>query len=105
MSQLNMENVSIRLGQETVVHEVSAKLHAGKLYILVGPNGAGKTTLLKALASLIPTQMGRIDFDGQDMAGLSPPRRAEIMAYLPQDRSIAWDLSCVEVAALGAQHL
>ncbi len=105
MSQLTLHNVSVKLGQETVVHEVSADLTSGKLYVLVGPNGAGKTTLLKAMASLLPLKDGLISFNGEELIGQTPARRAESIAYLPQDRSIAWDLPCVDVAALGAQHL
>jgi iron complex transport system ATP-binding protein len=105
MSQLTLTNVSVKLGQDTVVHEVSADITSGKLYVLVGPNGAGKTTLLKAMASLLPLRDGLIRFNGEELAGQTPARRAESIAYLPQDRSIAWDLPCVDVAALGAQHL
>jgi len=105
MSTLTIQNVSIRLGRETVVHEVSAELTPGKLYILVGPNGAGKTTLLKAIAGLIPLQSGMISYKNLDLAAQRPASRAEHIAYLPQERSIAWDLSCVDVAALGIQAL
>jgi len=105
MNQLTLDTVSVRLGTDTVVREVSAELPSGKLYIMVGPNGAGKTTLLKAMASLLPLQAGAIRYNELDLAKLTPARRAEHIAYLPQDRNIAWDLSCVEVAALGAQHL
>ncbi|MBW8882923.1 MAG: ATP-binding cassette domain-containing protein, partial [Asticcacaulis sp.] len=48
MGELVLDGVSVKLGGGDVVHEVSARLAPGKLYVLVGPNGAGKTTLLKA---------------------------------------------------------
>ncbi len=105
MADLVLEDVSVKLGGETVVHEVSATLSPGKLYVLVGPNGAGKTTLLKAMASLLPLSYGNISLNGEVLARLAPPQRAERIAYLPQERTIAWDLSCVDVAGLGAQHL
>ena len=105
MPNLILQSVSVKLGRDTVVHEVSAELAPGKLYIMVGPNGAGKTTLLKAMASLVPLQSGMISYNGLDLALQRSGVRAEHIAYLPQERSIAWDLSCVDVAALGAQHL
>ncbi|MDV6329242.1 ABC transporter ATP-binding protein [Asticcacaulis sp. 201] len=105
MTQLSIDKVTVALGHETVVHAVSAELAPGSLYIIVGPNGAGKTTLLKAMASLLPLQSGAIRLDGRDLKYITQARRAEQMAYLPQDRSIAWDLSCVDIAALGAPHL
>ena len=105
MPNFNIQNLSIKLGRDIVVRDVSVELTPGKLYILVGPNGAGKTTLLKAMASLIGLQSGMISYDGLDLAALRPGVRAEHIAYLPQERSIAWDLSCIDIAALGAQHL
>jgi len=105
MSNLNIQTVSIKLGRETVVREVSAELTPGRLHILIGPNGAGKTTLLKGLAGLIPLQSGMVSYKGLDLAAQRPASRAEHIAYLPQDRGIAWDLSCVDVAALGVQNL
>lgn len=105
MPNFTIQNASIKLGRETVVRDISAELSPGKLYILVGPNGAGKTTLLKAMASLISLQSGMISYNGLDLAALRPGVRAGHIAYLPQERSIAWDLSCVDVAALGVQNL
>ncbi|MFT4077140.1 MAG: ABC transporter ATP-binding protein [Asticcacaulis sp.] len=105
MPNLVIQNVNVKLGKETVLRDISAELAPGKLYVLVGPNGAGKTTLLKAMASLLPLQSGMISYNGLDLAVQRPGVRAEHIAYLPQERGIAWNLSCVDVAALGAQHL
>ncbi len=57
------------------------------------------------MASLLKLSHGNISLDDLNIAAASPARRAELIAYLPQERSIAWDLSCVDVASLGAQHL
>ena len=105
MTELQLDQVDVRLGGHVVVHDVSAALAPGKMHIIVGPNGAGKSTLLKAMAALLPLGEGAIKLDGADIGKLTPQRRAERMAYLPQERGIAWDLSCADVAALGAQHL
>ena len=105
MSTLAIQNISVKLGRETVIRDVSAELTPGKLYILVGPNGAGKTTLLKAMASLIGLESGIVSYNGLDVTAMRPSVRAAHIAYLPQERSIAWDLSCIDIAALGAQHL
>jgi iron complex transport system ATP-binding protein len=105
MADVQLDQVDVRLGGHVVVHDVSANLAPGKLHIIVGPNGAGKSTLLKAMAALLPLGEGAVKLDGVEIAKLTPPRRAERMAYLPQERGIAWDLACADVAALGAQHL
>ncbi len=103
--ELQLDQVDVRLGGEVVVHDVSASLGAGRLHVIVGPNGAGKSTLLKAMSALLPLNGGNLRLDGADLTKLPLAKRAQIMAYLPQERGIAWDLSCVDVAALGAQHL
>lgn len=103
--ELVLDQVSARLGGQAVLDSVTATLPAGRLYVVVGPNGAGKSTLLKAMAALLPLSSGNVSVDGETIAKLTPARRAERIAYLPQERTIAWDLSCVDIAALGATHL
>ena len=102
---LELDMVAVKLGGRVVIDGVTAALAPGKLYILVGPNGAGKTTLLKAMAALLPLSHGNIRLNDLDVLTMPFSQRAAEIAYLPQDRTIAWDLSCVDVAALGAQHL
>ncbi len=103
--ELVLDQVSARLGGRSVLDGISATLAPGKLYVMVGPNGAGKSTLLKAMAALLPLSGGNISLNGESVVKLPPARRAEQIAYLPQERTIAWDLSCVDIAALGATHL
>ncbi|ESQ76289.1 ABC transporter ATP-binding protein [Asticcacaulis sp. AC402] len=105
MATLDLSDVSVILGGDTVVQSVTARLEPGKLYVLVGPNGAGKTTLLKAMASLLRLNAGRVRLNDEDVVTMPPMRRAAHMAYLPQERTIAWDLPSVDVAALGCPHL
>lgn len=105
MSELSIEQVSVKLGADSVVRDIEASLTPGRLYVLAGPNGAGKSTLLRAMAALLPLESGVVTLDGRDVRNMTPAARAAQIAYLPQDRGIAWDLSCVDIAALGAQHL
>ena len=102
---INLDQISISLGGRTVVDSVTAELRPGRLHVVAGPNGAGKSTLLKAISGLLPVAKGQIRLDDADVARLNARRRAERLAYLPQERSLAWDLPAVDVAALGAQHL
>jgi len=47
------ENVGVRLGQATVLDDVSIGISVGEWIAIVGPNGAGKTTLLSVMAGLL----------------------------------------------------
>ena len=84
MAHLSISNVSVKLGQDTVVREVSAELEAGKLYILVGPNGAGKSTLGYALAGRpnYEIKAGSVDFNGEDLLDKDVHERAAAGLYL-----------------------
>ena len=44
-----IEKISVIVGKNTILKDVSMHIHCGELTALIGPNGAGKSTLLKAL--------------------------------------------------------
>jgi urea transport system ATP-binding protein len=63
----------------------------------MGRNGVGKTTLLKSIMGLLPTTSGSIKFDGQELAGAKPERRARLgVGFVPQGREIFADLTVAE---------
>ena len=43
-------NIYVRLGQTTILDDVSIAVSAGEWVTIVGPNGAGKSTLLSVMA-------------------------------------------------------
>jgi iron complex transport system ATP-binding protein len=99
---LELHDVSVRLGGRRVLDRVSTSIAAGSFVAVCGPNGAGKTTLLRAALGLVPFEQGRAALSGEDPHRLSPARRAEKIAYLAQERRIAWGMPALAVAALGA---
>ncbi|PZO08596.1 MAG: ABC transporter ATP-binding protein [Alphaproteobacteria bacterium] len=105
MSALVLEQATARLGVLTVLEAVSLTVRRGELVALIGPNGAGKSSIIRALAGLLPLAEGTASLGGQSVHALSPRARAEGVAYLPQERRIAWNMPAVEVAALGAPFL
>jgi len=102
---LKLNLVSVQLGGRLVLDRISTGFVPGQMHVLAGPNGAGKSTLLKAMAALLPVNAGNISLNGTDVARMTPQLRAGHIAYMPQERTIAWDLAAVDVAALGASHL
>ncbi|HEY0103257.1 MAG TPA: ABC transporter ATP-binding protein [Brevundimonas sp.] len=93
------------LDGRTVLEDVSLSVAPGQLVAVVGPNGAGKSSAIRSLAGLLPLSKGEARLDGENVGRLSHRARAERVAYLPQERRIAWNLPAVEVAALGAPFL
>ncbi len=99
--ELQVQNLTVVAGAATLVESSSFSLRAGELVALLGPNGAGKTSLLRGAIGLTPPAAGWARIDGEDSASMTPRRRARRLAYLPQNRPLAWPNPVRDVVALG----
>ncbi|MGI8717938.1 MAG: ABC transporter ATP-binding protein [Lapillicoccus sp.] len=98
---LAIESLSASYGEARVLTEVSLSVAAGEVVTLVGRNGAGKTTLLRSVMGLHRQVEGSISFDGTDITGASPDRRARLgIGWVPDDRGVYASLSVGENLAL-----
>jgi iron complex transport system ATP-binding protein len=64
---LNLEELSVRRGDKTILGPLSWQVLEGQRWVVLGPNGAGKTTLLQICASLIHPTTGKIEILGQQL--------------------------------------
>jgi len=62
------------IGYVKAVDRLSFSIRKGETFGLVGESGCGKTTTGKLILNLLSPTAGRIDFEGQDIATLSPNR-------------------------------
>ncbi len=60
---LGVENICVRYGQVTAVHDATLHINRGEAVALLGVNGAGKSTVLLAVAGVLPLSNGRIVYD------------------------------------------
>ena len=60
---LNLTDVRIRRGMNTVLDGCSLSVESGEAVVLTGANGAGKSTLLEAAAGLLPLENGHIEHE------------------------------------------
>lgn len=65
---LSLEGVGYRYGERQALTDVDVAVPAGTIHAFLGPNGSGKSTLFKLMATLVPTQVGRIELLGLDVA-------------------------------------
>lgn len=76
-SIVEVDGLSVMLGGQPVVQDVSFALPRGEMTAIVGPNGAGKTTVLRALLGLVPYE-GKVKWQ----PGVS-------VSYVPQRFSVS----------------
>jgi iron complex transport system ATP-binding protein len=100
MSHLEFAHVHVRLGGARILNGVSMSAKAGEFIGLLGPNGAGKSTLLRAALGLVPCE-GSILVAGQPSPHLKAAERARLIAYIAQEREVAWPVSVETLVALG----
>ncbi len=99
---LELAHVSVAIGGRVVLADVSLAVQTGEVLGVVGANGSGKTTLVRAALGLARLSAGQALLTGRSVAELSEAARADLAAYLPQDRRLGWGLPAWRVAALGA---
>ena len=57
---VNVQAVSVTLGGNSVLSEVSLTLEPGRITTLIGPNGAGKSTLARVVLGLVTPSSGSV---------------------------------------------
>jgi glycerol transport system ATP-binding protein len=76
-----LDHVSYRVGADTFIDDVTLRLEAGSMNVLLGPTLAGKTTLMRLMAGLDRPTSGKLIADGQDVTGVPVRERSVAMVY------------------------
>jgi len=69
---------------QPAVCDVSLKVHAESILVLLGESGCGKTTTLKLINRLVEPTSGSILLDGEDVSGLDPVALRRRIGYVFQ---------------------
>lgn len=78
------KGLSVKIGNNNIVDDVSLAGNFGELLGIIGPNGAGKTTLLKVLSGLLKPSLGGVEIVGVDLEKMPSSTRSRQIAYVPQ---------------------
>ncbi len=93
--QLGIEQVGKQYRRDFwALRNFSLDLAPGVLGLL-GPNGAGKSTLMRILATITRASVGRVTWNGEDIA-THPDGLRTVLGYLPQDFGVYPNLNAVE---------
>src|ERR1700754_2781340 len=98
---LEASNITFRVGDKTLVSDVSVSFAPGRLHLVIAPNGAGKSTLVKVLARLVRPQAGEVRYEGEDVRHASEADLAKRRAVLSQAVEVAFPLTDREVVMMG----
>ena len=79
---LEVKNLSVSFGDDTVVDNLSFNLKKGENVAIMEPNGAGKTVLLKALLGILP-HAGEVNWSEDAKISYVPQRycRKKLAAF------------------------
>lgn len=71
---LKLQEVSVKYGAFTAIHNVSLDVSHGQIVVLLGANGAGKSTIFKTISGLNKASAGTIHFEGEQLNKRSPDK-------------------------------
>ena len=74
MSLMTFRNVTVRLGGQIILHDVSCAIDRAEIVTVVGPNGAGKSTLLRVAIGAVKPDPGNVALRPNLRVGYIPQR-------------------------------
>jgi len=63
---VQFKNITKKIGNKTIIDDITFNINEGEVFGFLGPNGAGKTTTIKMLFGLISITEGEILINGYD---------------------------------------
>lgn len=98
---LEVRNLTLHVGERTLVRDLSFQLGSGEIWCLLGPNGSGKTTFLHALVDLHKTQSGLVRLAGKALDAWPLAEAARLRGFLPQALHDAFSASVLDGVMMG----
>jgi ABC-type Fe3+/spermidine/putrescine transport system ATPase subunit len=75
MSELRLQNLTIRYGKVTALDGLDLVIRDGELVTLLGPSGCGKTTTLRSVSGFLSPERGEIYIGARRVTDIPPERR------------------------------
>ncbi len=98
---LEASQISVAVGKQPLLQQVSITLKPGVLTMVIGPNGSGKTTLLNALAGDNNPVSGQITLNDKPLSHWRPQALARVRSVLPQLDTLSFPFRAREVVLMG----
>ena len=103
MALLEVTGLEVYYGVIQALKGIDFTVNEGEIVTLIGANGAGKTTTMQSVIGLIPSQGGRVIYDGQDITHTPCHKIVHMgMTQVPEGRRVFQELTVYENLLMGA---
>jgi branched-chain amino acid transport system ATP-binding protein len=102
---LSVEQIHSYYGKSHILQGVSLNVAEGEVVTMLGRNGAGKTTTLKSIVGVLRPALGKVLFQGDNLAGLASYKiAARGVCLVPEHRGIFKLLTVEENLTMAARR-
>lgn len=91
---IEIKNITHKIGEQTILNNISLNIPQNGITALIGGNGAGKSTLLSLMARLQPLVSGSIAYNGRDLSQTHTADIAKMLAILTQETAYTAAFPC-----------
>lgn len=98
---ISVQNLTYRVGNKTLLDNISFNVQTGEYLTIIGPNGAGKSTLLKCLDNLLAGWSGTILINGTPLRDMSSLQLAQRIAFVQQSVSKLFSFTVQQLVEMG----
>jgi len=75
---IEVRNVSKSFGGQTILRDVSATFHPGKMNFIIGRSGSGKSVLTKCIVGLHRPDVGTVHYNGREFTSMNRDGKKDI---------------------------
>jgi len=103
---LEIANLSLRIGVQDILHDISLDLPEKGIYAILGANGVGKTSLMRCISGIYHPTGGEIRYEGKNIVGLKSHQIVDLgILQAPEGRQIFSNMSVLENLTIGGGPL
>ncbi|WP_390889052.1 ABC transporter ATP-binding protein [Rhodopirellula halodulae] len=73
---VEVRNLTVSFEGQTILKDIDCEIQRGQTVAVIGESGCGKTVFMKSIVALVQPTVGRVLFDGVDLASLTPAELA-----------------------------
>jgi len=100
---LNVKDLKVAYGGINAVKGIDLHVNHGELVALIGANGAGKSSTLKAIAGLLSSSAGEIEFENQDTKKLPAYELVRLgLGMVPEGSGVFKRMTILDNLKMGA---